>query len=130
MYQAVTQNIEVTVTPRFMPEESTPKERRFFWAYTVEIANHGDRAVQLLSRHWQITDGRGQMHEVKGSGVVGEQPILAPGDRFSYTSGCPLDTPDGIMVGTYQMVDDDGVSFSVDIPAFPLDSPHVRKVLN
>ncbi|WP_342363488.1 Co2+/Mg2+ efflux protein ApaG [Terrarubrum flagellatum] len=127
MYERVTRNIAVTVAPRFVAEESNPRDNKFFWAYTVEIANQGETSVQLKSRYWNITDSKGRVQEVRGAGVVGEQPVIAPGDTFRYTSGCPLTTPDGIMVGTYQMVDEAGEAFEIDIPAFPLDSPHTRR---
>jgi ApaG protein len=130
MYSAVTRQVEVSVSPEFLPQESSPERGTYFWAYTVEITNHGEDAVQLIDRYWSITDGRGRLQEVKGPGVVGEQPLLRPGETFRYTSGCPLETPDGIMVGHYGMVDELGERFEVAIPAFPLDSPHVRKVLN
>jgi ApaG protein len=130
MYKAVTRNIQVTVLPEFLPDRSEPDEGRFFWAYTIEIANLGDEIVQLKSRHWRITDADGHTEDVRGPGVVGEQPILNPGDSFRYTSGCPLSTPSGIMAGTYRMVADSGESFDIEIPAFSLDSPHVKRVLN
>jgi ApaG protein len=129
-YRAITRNIEVTVEPRFMDEQSNPDSAQFFWAYTVEIANHGSETVQLQSRHWRITDGQGRSQDVRGPGVVGEQPVLNPGDSFRYTSGCPLETPDGMMVGSYTMVADGGESFEVDIPAFSLDSPFTHRTLN
>jgi ApaG protein len=130
MYRAVTKNIEITVEPDFLEDRSDPRLGRFFWAYTIEIANKSGKTVQLLSRHWQITDANGKQDEVKGAGVVGEQPILREGESFRYTSGCPLGTPSGFMVGTYQMVDETGEAFEVEIPAFSLDSPHVPRVLN
>jgi ApaG protein len=130
MYQAITRDICVTVEPQYLADRSDPEKRQFFWAYTVEIENRGATAVQLKRRHWIITDGRGQRHEVRGPGVVGEEPIIEPGERFRYTSGCPLDTPDGFMVGSYDMIGDDGGVFSVAIPAFSLDSPEGRRVLN
>jgi ApaG protein len=130
MYQSTTHNIAVRVAPRFVPEESNPRDGRFFWAYTVEIANRGDITVQLKSRYWNITDGEGRVQEVRGQGVVGEQPIIQPGDTYRYTSGCPLTTPDGIMVGAYQMVDENGRAFEIDIPAFPLESPHARRSMH
>lgn len=130
MYERITRNIAVSVAPRFVAEESRPRENRYFWAYTVEIANQGDIAVQLKSRYWNITDSAGRVQEVRGPGVVGEQPIINPGAVFRYTSGCPLSTPDGIMVGSYQMVDENGQSFEIDIPAFPLDSPHARRSIH
>jgi ApaG protein len=130
MYRAVTRNIIVDVEPRFLPERSEPAKGQFFWAYTITIVNQGIETVQLRYRHWKITDGHGQLQEVRGPGVIGEQPVLAPGERFTYTSGCPLETPQGIMVGSYEMVTDDGETFSVDIPAFSLDAPNLRRTLN
>ncbi len=130
MYAAVTRDIKVTVEPAYSPERSDPDEPRFFWTYTVEIANLGDRTVQLTHRHWRITDAAGRLEEVRGPGVVGEQPTLAPGELFRYSSGCPLRTPSGIMVGAYRMVCEDGDVFEVAIPAFSLDSPQARRVLN
>ena len=129
-YEAVTAGISVRVSPRFMEEESAPDEGRYFWAYTVEISNAGPDTVQLRSRHWRITDGNGRTEEVRGPGVVGKTPVLKPGDSFSYTSGCPLTTPSGIMAGSYQMTKTDGTLFNVTIPAFSLDSPHGRRSLN
>ena len=130
MYTAVTNDIQVTVIPEFRADRSEPDRSRYFWAYTIEITNQGLIRVQLIARHWQITDGNGQLEEVRGLGVVGEQPVLKPGETFRYTSGCPLTTPSGIMTGTYSMVDDTERSFDVAIPAFSLDSPHARRVLN
>jgi len=130
MYQAVTRNITVTVSPRFMPERSSIEERCYFWKYTIEIRNHGDKTVQLKTRHWVITDGVGQTQEVRGEGVVGEEPVLEPGAAFEYTSGVPLPTPSGFMVGTYGVVTLDGERFDIAIPAFSLDSPHVRRTIN
>ena len=130
MYSAVSNNIRVTVEPKFLPEHSDPEEARYFWSYTIEIANAGDATVQLTHRHWLITDATGRREEVRGPGVVGEQPTLRPGEAFRYTSGCPLSTPSGIMVGTYRMVDESGRAFEVQIPAFSLDSPHAKRVVN
>jgi ApaG protein len=130
MYTAVSNKIKVTVRPRYLEEQSEPDEGRYFWSYTIEIANVGDRIVQLTHRYWEITDANGRREEVRGPGVVGEQPKLKPGDAFSYTSGCPLKTPSGIMVGAYRMVDESGEAFDVAIPAFSLDSPHVKRMLN
>jgi ApaG protein len=130
MYTAVSNKIKVTVKPKYLVEQSEPEEGRYFWSYTIEIANVGDRVVQLTHRHWQITDANGGREEVRGPGVVGEQPKLRPGDAFTYTSGCPLRTPSGIMVGTYRMVDESGAAFDVEIPAFSLDSPYVKRMLN
>ena len=130
MFSAVTQKIKVTVRPEFAPDRSEPSDNRYFWTYTIEIANLGGTTVQLTHRHWRITDGEGRLEEVKGPGVVGEQPTLKPGQAFRYTSGCPLKTPSGIMAGSYRMVDEDGQAFAVEIPAFSLDSPYARRVLN
>jgi ApaG protein len=130
MYRAATRNIEVTVNPRFLSERSSPENGYFFWAYTIEITNRGTETVQLKTRHWRITDAHGRLQEVRGPGVVGEQPTLKPGQSFEYTSGVPLPTPSGFMVGTYQMVTDEGVSFNIDIPAFSLDSPSNARTLN
>lgn len=130
MYRAVTRNIEVSVVPIYLEERSEPDEDRYFWAYRVTIANRSDNPVRLLSRYWRITDGRGHVEEVRGPGVVGEQPELGPGDSYQYTSGCPLTTPSGIMVGTYTMADRSGSTFEVDIPAFSLDLPNERRSVN
>ena len=129
-YRATTRNIEVLVEPRYLAEHSKPDQGMYFWAYTIQIVNHGQETVQLRSRHWRITDGHGRLQEVKGPGVVGEQPRLGPGDSFRYTSGCPLETADGMMVGAYLMVTEDGDEFDVSIPAFSLDSPNTRRTLN
>ncbi len=130
MYQAVTHMIAVTVEPQYQPDRSEPAKRQYFWSYTVEITNHSPKAVQLKRRHWIITDGFGKKHEVRGAGVVGEEPIIGPGESYRYTSGCPLETPDGFMVGQYTMIGEDGDTFLVDIPAFSLDIPAPRRVLN
>jgi ApaG protein len=130
MYTAVSNKIKVTVRPKYLEEQSEPGEGRYFWSYTIEIANVGDRIVQLTHRYWEITDANGRREEVRGPGVVGEQPKLKPGDAFSYTSGCPLKTPSGIMVGTYRMIDESGEAFDVAIPAFSLDSPYAKRMLH
>lgn len=130
MYSETTAEIEITVQPEFLPDRSEPDSGHWFWAYTIRIQNNGSRTVQLMHRHWRITDANGRVEEVKGPGVVGEQPILAPGESFTYTSGCPLPTPSGIMAGSYRFVDDSGESFDVAIPAFSLDSPQARRVIN
>ena len=130
MYRAVTRDIEVTVSPRFLPEQSSGDKRHYFWAYTVEISNRGTATVQLKTRHWRITDAFGRLQEVRGAGVVGEEPVLEPGASFEYTSGVPLPTPSGFMVGTYGMVTSSGEQFVVDIPAFSLDSPDTRRTVN
>ena len=130
LYSAVTQGIRVSVEPHYLEEQSDPAHERYVWAYRVEIENGGPVVVQLLARHWIITDGNGQVQEVRGLGVVGEQPVLQPGERFSYTSGCPLTTPSGIMRGTYQMAAPDGSLLLVEIPAFSLDLPGAVRVVN
>ncbi len=130
MYEAVTQGIRIRVSPHYMEEQSRPEEGYYFWAYTVDIMNEGDGTVQLRSRVWRITDSRGRTEEVRGPGVVGETPVLAPGMAFTYTSGCPLPTPSGIMVGSYQMAREDGQLFDVAIPAFSLDSPFAIRSVN
>ena len=130
MYMAVTRQIKVTVEPSFDPDRSDPDEGRFFWLYSIEIANLGAEPVTLIERHWRITDAEGRQQEVRGPGVVGEQPTIGPGSAFRYTSGCPLSTSSGVMVGEYRMVDGGGESFEVAIPAFSLDSPHMKRTLN
>ncbi|MBB4197287.1 Co2+/Mg2+ efflux protein ApaG [Rhodoblastus sphagnicola] len=130
MYRAVTQNIEIIAIPLYAPERSAPEEGRYFWTYTIEIVNHGPVQVQLVSRTWRITDAAGHVETVCGPGVVGEAPILEPSGSFRYTSGCALATASGIMSGSYRMVDADGHAFDAEIPAFSLDSPVERRVLN
>jgi ApaG protein len=130
MYRTVTHNIEVTVTPRFLPERSSHEKNYFFWSYTVEINNRSQETVQLKTRHWRITDAFGRVQEVRGAGVVGEEPVLEPGASFEYTSGVPLPTPSGFMVGTYGMVSRSGERFNIDIPAFSLDSPDGKRTVN
>lgn len=130
MYRAITRGIQITVQPQFLPERSDPDSNQFFWAYRIEIVNLSPDTVQLRTRYWRITDGRGQVQEVRGPGVVGEQPIIEPGGAFSYTSGCPLTTPSGIMAGHYVMVTERDTVFEAEIPAFSLDSPHARRTVN
>ncbi len=130
MYEAITQKIRVRVTTEYVPDQSEPEEDYFFWAYKVEITNLGKETVQLKTRHWRITDANGRTEEVRGPGVVGDQPVLEPGQSYNYSSGCPLKTPQGLMVGSYQMVGDNGRTIDVAIPAFSLDSPFSRPVLN
>lgn len=121
MYTAITRDIEIKVTPRYLPERSSQQKGHFFWAYTISIINHGSETVQLKTRHWKITDGNGRLQEVRGAGVVGEEPVLEPGESFEYTSGVPLQTPSGFMTGSYGMVSGSGERFDVEIPAFSLD---------
>ena len=130
MYSAVTRNITVTVVPFYMEDQSDPANRRYVWGYRIAIDNQSDETVTLLSRYWRITDGDGRMEEVRGPGVVGDQPELEPGDSYQYTSGCPLATPSGFMVGRYTMRNERGELFDVDIPAFSLDLPSGRRVMN
>jgi len=124
-HAVTTSDITVRVSVSFLPEQSEPGKGRWFWAYHVRIENGGTMAVQLVSREWVIADGRGTTHEVRGEGVVGEQPVLEPGGSFDYVSGCPLATPTGTMRGRYFMIGADGRSFPVDIPRFPLIAPAV-----
>lgn len=130
MYCEITRTIRVAVEPFYVAEQSEPRAGRYVFGYRVTIENRGGEGVQLLNRHWRITDALGRVMEVKGAGVVGEQPRLGPGESFKYTSGTPLDTPSGIMVGTYQMVNDHGELFEVQIPAFSLDAPGTRGKVN
>jgi ApaG protein len=130
MYHAKTRTVQITALPAYAPERSEADEGRFYWTYTIEIANQGDTTVQLLARFWRITDANGRVETVEGPGVVGETPVLRPGETYRYTSGCPLPTPSGIMSGAYRMVDESGEEFDAIIPAFSLDSPMQRRVLN
>jgi ApaG protein len=124
-YSRITRDVHVSVRSFFLADQSQPDENHFVWAYRVKIENKGPEPVQLLRRTWQITDARGRTQHVHGAGVVGEQPVLEPGESFEYTSGTPLDTPSGFMVGAYHMlVPSSGENFDVAIPAFSLDSPH------
>ena len=124
MYEAITDGIKVTVRPVFLEDQSQPEQNHYVWAYHVRIENLGECTVQLLNRHWRITDAAGRTQEVRGPGVVGEQPILKTGESFEYTSGTPLATPSGMMAGTYEMEDREGRLIEVEVPAFSLDSPH------
>lgn len=130
LYEAVTHDIRIRVRPEYQDEQSTPDEGYYFWTYTIEIANEGEQAVQLKSRIWRITDAMGKTEEVRGPGVVGQTPKIPPGQEFTYTSGCPLATPSGIMVGSFQMVGEQGQLFDVAVPAFSLDSPYSVRTVN
>ncbi len=130
MYEQVTRQVRVRVAPKYLDDRSTPEENYFFWAYTVEISNQGSAPVQLRSRYWSITDANGHTEEVRGPGVVGETPLIPPGKSFVYTSGCPLRTSSGLMVGSYAMTGADGEAFDVAVPAFSLDSPYARPRMN
>jgi ApaG protein len=126
-FEKTTRGLKVQVVPAYLDEESSPEDNRFVWSYTITIENVGAETVQLRSRYWRITDATGRVMEVRGAGVVGQQPTLKPGDSFEYTSGTPLSTPSGFMAGTYQMLSDGGESFQVEIPLFSLDIPHVPR---
>ncbi|SFR85003.1 Co2+/Mg2+ efflux protein ApaG [Sphingomonas jatrophae] len=124
---ATTRGLAVRVSVSFLPEQSDPARGRWFWAYHIRLENEGPVSVQLLTRHWIITDGRGGRHEVQGDGVVGEQPVIAPGGSYDYVSGCPLDTPTGTMQGSYHMASEDGSTFDAAIPRFSLIAPAVTR---
>lgn len=130
MYNKRTNDIDVTVEPSYLEEQSMPGDHRFLWAYRICITNNSNKTVCLRSRYWKITDSNGLSQEIEGDGVIGEQPVLAPGESFEYTSGAPLTTPSGFMVGAYGMEDVNGDPFMVDIPAFSLDSPHHNGLLH
>lgn len=130
MYSQVTRSIRISVEPSFLEDQSSPAENHFVWAYHVRIENEGGETVQLRTRYWHITDGLGRIQEVRGPGVVGEQPVLRPGMAFEYTSGTPLATPSGIMRGSYGMETAGGDNFDAEVPAFSLDSPHQPRHLN
>ena len=130
MYRALTRDIEVVVEPFYLEEQSDPEDDRYVWGYRIVISNNSDLTVRLVNRYWNITDQNGVVDEVSGAGVVGEQPTLGPGDTYEYSSGCPLDTPSGMMFGHYSMENDEGETFEVDIPAFSLDSPGLMRTLN
>lgn len=130
MYESVTRGIRIIVRPKYLDSQSKPEEGHHVWSYTITIENHGRETVTLRTRYWRITDAHGHIQEVRGAGVVGEQPTLRPGDSYSYTSGCPLRTSSGFMSGAYQMQAEDGSFFNVEIPAFSLDSPHEKHAIN
>lgn len=130
MYRQTTDGIEVLVEPHYLDDQSEPEEHRFVWAYTIVISNNSDHTVTLEMRFWHITNALGHVEEVEGPGVVGEKPLLTPGDTYQYTSGCPLNTPSGTMIGHYVMRRDDGTLFRVAIPAFSLDIPGQVRTLN
>ena len=130
IYEARTRDILVRVVASFLPDQSDPEDSQFFWAYTVEIENHGKETVQLISRRWVITDAFNQIEEVSGAGVVGEQPELKPSEAYRYTSGVPLSTPSGTMRGSYHMVTGSGRGFDIEIPEFSLHLPGARRVVN
>ena len=129
-YWAITRGIAVGVEPAYLEANSSPRNSQYFWAYRVTIENQGPETVQLLSRHWMITNARGELTEVKGPGVVGEQPVLKPGESYQYTSGAPLNTPSGMMGGAYTMESESGERFDIEIPTFSLDGPNQGVVVN
>src|SRR5580658_1062052 len=129
-YMAITRGIAVSVEPAYLEAKSSPSNSQYVWAYRVTIENQGRETVQLLSRHWMITNARGELTEVKGPGVVGEQPVLKPGESFEYTSGAPLNTPSGLMGGAYQMENESGERFDIEIPTFSLDVPNRGVLMN
>jgi ApaG protein len=130
VYEQETRGVTVRVTPSYLPEQSSRERGRYVWAYTVEIENRGPSEIQLVSRHWIITDALNRTEEVKGAGVVGEQPELKPGEAYRYASACPLTTPSGLMRGSYRMVTPEGDTFEVMVPQFSLDLPDARKRIN
>jgi ApaG protein len=129
-YVACTREIAVSVEPTYLEARSSPDNSQYFWAYRVIVKNQGRETVQLLSRHWMITNARGEFTEVKGPGVVGEQPVLKPGESFEYTSGAPLNTSSGMMGGAYQMESESGERFDIEIPTFSLDRPNQSILMN
>jgi ApaG protein len=129
-YRSVTRQIEVKAAPRFLADRSSPENGYYFWAYTITLTNLGRETVLLKTRHWRITDAFGRLQEVRGAGVIGEEPVLKPGENFEYTSGVPLPTSSGFMAGTYGMVTEAGEPFDIDIPAFSLDLPQGARTLN
>lgn len=129
-YETVTRGVRVQVKPAYLDDQSDPEEGRFLWSYTVVIENLGAETVQLISRYWHITDAIGRIQEVRGPGVVGAQPVIEPGKSFEYTSGCPLPTASGAMMGRYQMRSASGEAFEAEIPAFLLESPHERRQIH
>lgn len=123
-YALITRKIEVSVEPVYLEKQSAPQDGQHVWAYTIRLTNYGDETVRLISRRWRITDATGHVQNVHGEGVIGEQPVLEPGDEYEYTSGVPLPTPSGFMAGSYQMETEQGRPFDIEIPAFSLDSPN------
>lgn len=126
-YEETTRDITIGVEPNFLEDQSDPDESQYLWSYRVTIENKSELSVQLLSRYWRITDGRGRVREIRGDGVIGEQPVIAPGRAYEYTSGAPLETPSGFMTGTYHMRASSGESFEVGIPMFALESPYAAR---
>ena len=131
MFEQETAGVMVRVAPHFLPEQSKPDEGRYVWAYTIEIENRRRETVQLISRFWRITDENGVTQEVRGPGVIGQQPVIRPGQSFRYTSAAPLAAPSGMMVGAYSMIGvEGGAPFDIAVPMFALDSPHQKRLAN
>jgi ApaG protein len=130
MYSSETRSIRVSVNPQYLDSNSEPEKGQYVWGYTIVIENLGQEIVQLLTRFWEITDANGQKQIVRGDGVVGEQPVLGPGDKFEYTSGAPLGTPSGFMAGSYGMATNEGEMFDIVVPTFSLDSPHMHSAVH
>jgi ApaG protein len=129
-YTAITRGMAVSVEPAYLEANSSPGNSQYFWAYRVTIENPGRETVQLRSRHWMITNARGELTEIKGSGVIGKQPFLKPGESYAYASGAHLNTPSGMMGGSYRMENDRGERFDIEIPTFSLDCPNQDVLLN
>ena len=130
MYKKTTNKINITVNPYFLEDQSEPDDQHYVWAYQVIIDNQSKEKVQLINRYWKIIDSNGEKQEVRGEGVVGEQPILNPGEKYEYTSGTPLATPSGFMEGHYEMETKNGSKFVASIPLFSLDSPYISNKIN
>ena len=130
MYTKTTKSINITVNPCYLDEQSEPEDHHYVWAYQITINNLGQETVQLKNRYWKIIDSNGTKQEIKGKGVVGEQPVINPGEKYEYTSGTPLSTPSGFMEGHYEMETINGKTFDATIPLFSLDSPYVSNKLN
>ena len=130
MYDATTHSIRVSVEPNYLEDQSAPEDNYYVWSYHVVIENKGGNTVQVRHRHWRIIDSTGRTQEVEGEGVMGEQPILGPGDRFEYTSGAPLNAPSAIMGGIYKISTEEGLVLDVAIPHFSLDSPYQHRSIN
>tara|TARA_Y100000590_G_scaffold405344_1_gene493573 strand:+ start:1610 stop:2002 length:393 start_codon:yes stop_codon:yes gene_type:complete len=130
MFSKTTNNINISVKPYYLEDQSIPEEHHYVWAYQITINNLGNETVQLKERYWEITESNGSKKEVKGAGVIGEQPILKPGEKYEYTSGAPLTTPSGFMEGHYKMETKEGNKFSASVPLFSLDSPHSPNQIN
>ncbi|MEM7729523.1 MAG: Co2+/Mg2+ efflux protein ApaG [Pseudomonadota bacterium] len=130
LFEQRTRDVIVRVEPEYLAEQSSPSDGRFIWAYTVEIDNQSTDDLRVTGRYWHIADSRGQVQEVRGSGVVGEKPVVRAGEQFRYTSGAPLSAPSGMMSGSYRVEPEDGDAYDIDIPVFVLDSPFEGTMFN